>query len=298
MQTAFPKPATTYDQQLKRLKQRGMVIDDDDTAKHYLQHLNYYRLAAYWLPFEEDHSSHQFKQGTRFSDVLDLYIFDRELRLLILDAIERIEVSVRAQWAYHLAHHHGSHAHLDNKLFDGRFWQSNLDKLTDEVKRSDEIFIRHHRNTYVELLPPVWVVCEVMSLGLLSRWFNSLKPSATRRAIANVYGVDEKVLQSWLHHLSLVRNICAHHARLWNRDFTIIPNAPRSKPSHLSNQFITGSRKIYNTLLILLHGMDTIAQQHHWRIRLKQLIEKHGIPVSDMDFPSDWLQRSIWRETA
>ncbi len=298
MKRSFGKPATTYDQQIDLLKQRGMVIDDDDTARFYLQHLNYYRLGAYWLPFETDHATHQFKPGTRFSDVLDLYIFDRELRLLVLDAIERIEVSVRSQWAYQLAHRHRPHAHLDAGLFDGKFWQSNLNKLADEVRRSDETFIRHHLATYAEPLPPAWAVCEVMSLGLLSRWYNSLKPIATRRAIANTYGVDEKVLQSWLHHLSLVRNICAHHSRLWNREFTITPNAPRSKPEHLSVEFVVASRKIYNTLLILLHSMDTIAGHHHWRTRLKVLIDKHSIPVAEMDFPKDWTQRAIWQEAA
>lgn len=168
-----------------------MVIADDASAKFYLQHLNYYRLGAYWLPFEADHSTHQFKSGTNFGDILNLYIFDRELRLLVMDAIERIEVSVRGQWAYQLAHKHGAHAHLDTNLFDHKHYQSNLSKLSEEVRRSDEIFIKHYLSTYKEPLPPVWVVCEVMSLGQLSRWYNSLKPKATRRAIADVYGVDE-----------------------------------------------------------------------------------------------------------
>lgn len=298
MTRPFTKPATTYEQQVEQLQQRGMTIDDVDTARFYLQHLNYYRLCAYWLPFEADHANHQFKPGTHFNDVLNLYIFDRELRLLVLDAIERIEVSMRGQWAYQLAHHHGPHAHLIAHLFDRKFWQSNLDKLTEETYRSDEAFIKHHLSEYAESLPPVWAVCEVMSLGLLSRWYNSLKPAPTRRAIAGVYGVDEKVLQSWMHHLSLVRNICAHHSRLWNREFTITPNLPKTKPAYLSVEFIPGSRKIYNTLVILLHGMDTVAGQHHWRPRMKELLAKHRISAGEMDFPLDWQQRAIWLEAS
>ncbi|MGZ3159836.1 MAG: Abi family protein [Burkholderiaceae bacterium] len=296
MTRPFTKPATTYTQQVERLQQRGMTIDDVDSARFYLQHLNYYRLCAYWLPFETDHASHQFKPGTHFNDVLNLYIFDRELRLLILDAIERIEVSIRGQWAYQLALRHGAHAHLDAGLFDGKYWQGNLDKLAKEVQRSDEAFIKHHLIEYAESLPPVWAVCEVMSLGLLSRWYNSLKPAATRRAIATVYGIDEKVLQSWLHHLSLVRNVCAHHSRLWNREFTITPNIPKTKPTHLAAEFIPGSRKLYNTLVILAYCMDVVAGQHHWRPRLKQLISKHRVLTREMDFPEDWLQRGIWHE--
>ncbi|HAD05506.1 MAG TPA: DNA-binding protein [Desulfuromonas sp.] len=274
-----------------------MLIDNIAEAEFYLRHLNYYRLGAYWLPFEADHATHQFKVGTSFDDVLNLYIFDRELRLLVLDAIERIEVSARSQWAYHLAHLHGPHSHLDPNLACNRkHWQSNFDKLSDEIKRSDETFISHMLATYNEPLPPTWAVCEVMSLGLLSRWYNALKPMPTRRAIASAYDLDEAVLQSWLHHLSLVRNLCAHHSRLWNRDFSIIPAIPRNKPSHLIAEFLTGSRKIYNTCLIIMHCMDVIAPGHHWRQRFKSLLALHKAPVTMMGFPADWETRSPWQQ--
>lgn len=295
MKRPFTKPPTTYAQQVALLQQRSMQIDDPATAEFYLQHLNYYRLGAYWLPFEADHATHTFRPGTRFDDVLNLYVFDRELRLLVLDAIERIEVSARGQWAYQLAHRHGCHAHLDpNLAYKRHLWQANLDKLTKEVDRSDETFIKHLKANYTEALPPVWAVCEVMSLGLLSRWYNNLKPMPTRRAIASAYGVDEQVLESWLRHLSLVRNTCAHHSRLWNREFTITPLLPRNKPAGLATQCHAGSRKLYNTLVILLHCMDVIAPRHHWRMRLKDLIAHHAIPATAMDFPNGWEQMAIW----
>jgi abortive infection bacteriophage resistance protein len=295
----FPKPATTHVQQVALLQQRGMVIDDPVQAGFYLQHLNYYRLSAYWLPFEADHASHTFRPGTRWEDVLNLYVFDRELRLLALDAIERMEVSVRSQWAYQLAHRHGPHAHLDVTLaFSAQHWQTNLDKLRDEVDRSDETFIKHLRATYPEALPPGGAACEVMSRGRLSRWYNNLKPMSTRRAIAAVYQVDEKVLESWLRHLSLVRNTCAHHSRLWNREFTLTPLLPRNKPAGLAAQCQPGSRKLYNTLVILLHCMDVISPQHHWRTRLKDLLARHAVPLAAMGFPAAWTQMAIWQDRA
>lgn len=297
MKRVFTKPATTYAEQVDLLRQRGMEIEDEANAVLYLQHINYYRLGAYWLPFEMDHDRHAFRPGTRFSDVLNLYIFDRELRLLILDAIERIEVSVRSQWAYQLAHRHNPHAHLDLAIAQKRYhWQSNLDKLTKEVERSDETFIQHLTQTYQEALPPVWAVCEVMSLGLLSRWYGNLKPMATRRAIASTHDIDQGVMESWLHHLTYIRNTCAHHSRLWNREFTITPERPRTKPTRLAHEFVPGSRKLYNTLLIIVHMMDVIAPNHHWRQRLKALIEHHHVGVHPMDFPTDWTQRTIWQE--
>lgn len=296
MTVPFTKPATTYSEQVTLLQQRGMIIDNPAEAAFYLQHINYYRLGAYWLPFEYDHSTHQYKPGTRFSDVLNLYIFDREFRLLILDAIERIEVSARSQWAYYMAHNHGPHSHLDSSLaYKQDHWQKNLKTLTDEVRRSEETFIQHMKSTYEEPLPPVWAACEVMSLGLLSRWYNALKPMKTRSAIASAYGVDQKSLQSWLHHLSVVRNFCAHHSRLWNRKFSIIPDVPKNKPALLAQEFVP-SRKIYNTCLIILHCLDLIAPNHHWRSRFKELITRHGIDVGMMGFPCDWEQRGPWLE--
>ncbi len=296
MRRAFHKQAITYAEQVALLQSRGMIVDDPAQAKFYLQHLNYYRLGAYWLPFEDGHTNHQFRIGTRFADVLELYVFDRELRLLVLDAIERLEVSVRGQWAYQLGHRHGPHAHLDQALARRRDrWQQNLASLQEEAKRSDEIFIRHFRANYRENLPPVWAVCEVMSLGQLSRWFANLKPKATRRAIAGVYSLDQEVLQSWLHHLTHVRNVCAHHSRLWNREFTIVPKIPRTKPSGLASQFHINSRKPYNSLLMLLYCMDIIAPKHRWHKRLLDLLSGQAANLTAMDFPPDWMEMPIWK---
>lgn len=295
MKRKFAKSAKTFQEQVQLLQSRGMLIDDVQEAIFYLQHLNYYRLGAYWLPFELDHATHQFKPNTRFKDVLRLYIFDRELRLLMLDGIERIEVSVRSQWAYHLATLHNPHAHLDSNLFKAKYWQKDLNALTEEVNRSQETFIDHLRDTYSEQLPPVWAVCEIMSIGLLSRWYGNLEPYQTRSAIAKAYKINHYVLGSWIHHLSIVRNFCAHHSRLWNREFSIIPAVPKSRNNPVVNQFVQPSRKIYNTFVIVLYFMDTIAPKHHWRLRLLKLLDEHPDLLTGMGFPTNWQQMSIWQ---
>ena len=295
MPRPFSKPPKTLDEQVNLLESRGMVIGDRKKAKFYLQHLNYYRLRAYWLFFEQDQIIHKFRANTQFQDVLELYIFDRELRLLILDAIERIEVSVRSQWAYHLAHRHGSHAHLDPNLFDRRFWQRNLDDLTKEVNRSQEDFVRHFQQTYTEALPPVWVVCEVMSFGLLSRWFKTIRFARTKAAIATTYNLRANFLSSWLHHLSMIRNSCAHHSRLWNREFTVLPRLTTSPRQPLYSSFSSGSRNIYNTLVILLYLMDRIVPDHQWGQVLLNHIKTCPQPLSPMGFPSNWQTLTIWQ---
>lgn len=293
----YTKPATTYAEQIAKLKSRGMKIDDEQAAAFYLQHISYYRLGAYWLPFEADHATHQFQGGATFEHVLRLYNFDRELRLLVLDAIERIEVSARAQWAHQLGHAHGAHAHLNSTLAKhSDHWQSNLSALRKEVERSEETFILHLKQNYSDNLPPIWACCEVMSLGLLSRWYSNLYPQPIRTKIADVFGVDHRVLQSWLHHLSVVRNLCAHHSRLWNRQFDrVSPQATRNKPAALKDTFVA-SHGLHNTLLILMYLMDLIAPHHRWGARLVDLLwQNQDLLTPHMDFPADWQKKAIWQ---
>lgn len=292
----FAKPARTLDQQIDRLIDRGMRVDDRPAARHYLLHINYYRLTGYWLPFEADHDRHVFSAGASFEDVLNVYVFDRALRLLLLDAIERVEVSVRANWAYYMAHAHGPHAYLDAAYAVRRDWHTrNLSTLLDTVKRSDEVFIEHYRQTYDNpAAPPVWAVCEVMSLGQLSRWIKQLSKK-DRAAIAKPFGLDQNVSAAFLQHLTYVRNLCAHHGRAWNRSMTVTMKLPQSKPAGLPPQFNTHTpRKIYNTLTLLAHWLDVCSPGHSWVDRVLDVIDKHAIDTRQMGFPAEYRDLPLW----
>ncbi|MDO8418041.1 MAG: Abi family protein [Agitococcus sp.] len=292
----FNKPPLTFAKQLQLLKSRGMIVNDDNKALNYLGQLNYYRLGAYWLPFEQSHQSHQFLQGTTFERVVDLYVFDRELRLLVLDAIERVEVSVRTRWAYILAHTHGTHAHTQASIFKPTWSHSTqLQKLEDEYQQSQEKFVQHLRNKHSESVPPLWVQVELFSFGQLSKWLANLTSSTDRNAICRHYGFDEVYFVSFMHHLTTIRNICAHHGRLWNRDLTVTFKLPSRNPQRLvpalNNQ---QTRKLYNTLATLAFLLDGICIGHHWRKRLIDLIDKHQIDVAAMGFPSTWRTLPFW----
>lgn len=272
------------------LIKRGMRIEDPDLAQHFLAHLNYYRLAAYWLPFEKDHASHQFKEETTFNKVLQLYTFDRELRLLIMDAIERIEIAVRARWAYELSHEYGPHAHLSETIMkDKNRFNQHMMQLKKELERSTEDFIKHMDETYKEETPPIWATCEAMSLGLLSRYYANLNARPIRKKISRPFAIEPSQLESWLHHLTIIRNNCAHHARIWNKEFAITPEKPRTRPNWLVSGWHDKSRRIFNTLLIILHFMDIISPLHSWREKLIQHLENHQLPggLQAMGFPRD-----------
>lgn len=283
---SFNKPFLNLDDQIKQLKTRGMKFHDEAKAKHYLGNLNYYRLGGYWLLFEDNHATHTFKNNVYFEDVLNLYIFDRELRLLLLDAIERIEVSVRSKLAYHLADAFGSHPHLKPEIFLSPLnYSRTLTKLKSEIDRNKrETFIKHHVNKYSEELPPIWVCVEVMTMGQISNWYSNIKERKYRQKISKYYGLDEKILCSFLHHLTTVRNAAAHHSRVWNKRFTVdfvLPNNPQG----LTNKFNPLSKKyIYNTLVMCEYLMDIISDNNHWKQRLDKLIQQHNINKKRMGY--------------
>lgn len=294
----FSKAPTSVEQQIDILEQRGMLFADRDAARHYLSHIHYYRLTGYWLPFEADHGSHRFHSGTYFEQVVDSYVYDRELRLLVMDAIERVEVSIRGQWSHHLAHTYGTHAHLQPTLFKkpSKTWHHAraIQALKDEASRSRETFICHFAK-YDEALPPLWAIVEIMTIGQLSRWYANLSASRDRNQIARVYGMDEKNLVSFLHHLSVVRNLCAHHGRLWNREFTFTFILPRHRPHPVVGCLNpTAERRLYNTLVMLACLMDQICLHHHFKSRLHELLTRHPTDEAAMGFPTGWRQLPIW----
>lgn len=292
----FNKPPLTIAAQITLLLDRGLLISDRDKARDCLTHLNYYRLGAYWLPFEADHSTHQFLPGTQLDDVISLYVFDRKFRLLVLDAIERIEVSIRSAWAYQMAHRHGTHCHLNRTLFKPNWdYQRHYQSIKQEISRSKEAFILHLTSKYDEDLPPIWATVEVMTFGQLSNWYSNTHSRQDRNSVAAGYGLDEKILTSLLHHLTIVRNICAHHARLWNREFPVIPKLPKNGVPALCQ---TNKRKIYNTLVLMLHLLRPISPENNWKKCLLDLITHHGINTDAMGFPSNWQERPLWTNQA
>lgn len=299
----YSKPALSIEQQIAQLQRRGMTFGDSQLAAHYLRELNYYRLSGYWLHREADHAIHQFQPGTRFEDVLTDYVFDRELKLLVLDAVERIEVSVRTHWAHELSLRHGPHVHLDSTLFRKRSqnWShpAAVASLINGVEQSRERFIKHLRATYDELLPPIWAVVEVMSLGQISRWFDNLRHAADRNAIAAGYDLDETLLTSFLHHISVVRNICAHHGRLWDRELPFRAQLPRKRPVALARSLNRDTAgHTYNTLTILGWLLARVSPGQSWVRRVGDHVVSHPPARELMGFPENFRQRPVWQGAA
>ncbi len=291
----FCKPPLSLDEQLRLLESRGLQIAEPRKAIHYLQFIGYYRLSGYFHAFYERglSPSHTFAARTTFKTVLEAYILDRELRILVMDAIERIEVAFRACISNTLCLHHGAHWFLDPKHFvSTNLHEEILEKIKNELMRRDkEEFISHYFKTYCHPeLPPSWMVVEVISLGTLSRIYSKLADRSIQKAICKPFGINHYVIESWLHALAYLRNLCAHHATLWNRTFSIKPTPLRSLQKLMSR-----NDKFFAQAVMLYTLMRVIADGSRWQHRLASLLEKHSIISSGiMGFPSNWKEDPFW----
>ena len=140
-----------------------------------------------------------------------------------------------------------------------------------------------------------------MSLGLLSRFYSNLRAYKVRNAIAATYQVDEKFLEGFMEHLSYVRNVCAHHSRLWNRHLSKKMPLPKGKPNGIRDNIYVDTthkteHKLYNTLVLIQHIMTLICTDSHWAKSLEQLINQYAIDVKRMGFPEDWKSRPLWQQ--
>lgn len=155
-----------------------------------------------------------------------------------------------------------------------------------------EVFINHYYTKYADpSLPPSWMVMETFSLGALSRLYSGLRRGEERVAIAALFGTDEFVLRGWFHVLSHVRNLCAHHARLWNRQLVI----KFRQVAHRHTPFLTTTERLHAVVVVLYDLLTRISPGTRWHLRLRDLIERHPVvPVTDMGFPADWQQATFW----
>jgi len=308
----YNKPPLSVSDQAQLLLDRGLVCIDRERLEHYLSHIGYYRLSAYLLPFEQPSNNgnsrnHQLLPDTTFEQVLNLYVFDRKLRLLITEAIERIEVSIRTRWASAMSLRHGSHAHMNSALFKNP-WQhaSDLARVSKELQDSNETFVVHYRNKYKDpYLPPIWAVVETMTMGGLSRWIESTSDNQPKMEVAHALGMPTiEVLEAVLQVLTYVRNICAHHGRLWNRRFIlVVPIIKRLHGQIATETIVTPkgqtqvrpTREIYNALVVIQHMMLKINPGTSWTARLIQhILTLSSTQQQSMGFPSDWKSRKPW----
>ena len=286
--------------QLAELKKRGLEVRDDDQALSYLGSINYFRFACYLQPFETDAVTHQYKHGTTFDQIVELYQFDKDLRSLIFTAIQDVEIALRTRIIHHFSLAHGSFWFLERKSFkDVSIFNATLQKIWNEVNRSKEDFIQDFFERYDNpILPPVWKTLEVASFGVLSKTYENFSEVSVKKAVAKDFGLPQyKYLESWIRSITVLRNCCAHHARTWNRRYPWKPQMPATLPMKwISNASSVRPQKLYAQLCCLAYLTQTIVSASDFVGSLKSLLAKYpSVSLQSLGFPASWEQEPLWR---
>lgn len=309
----------SFSDQLQKLKYRGMQVENPIAALDYLERLGYYRLSGYWYPLRTIDPIASIAQGkavrldsfvpeSRFENVVRLYVFDKKLRLLALDALERIEMAIRVDIA-HLLGQKSALAHEEPACLHGNFakkkirngpdagltqhqvWLSKYRRKLEEARKNP--LVVHHRQVYGSL--PIWAAIEVWDFGLLSKLFAGMQ-HADQQAIATMYGApDGEAFAQWLRSLNFIRNVSAHHSRLWNINILELSPVPKSWPSELNN-----SRPFFYFCL-MLQLLKVICPNSRWGERVKKLLieefpaESHGqLLLTDLGAFTGWESWTLW----
>lgn len=326
----YTKPFLDPDQQVQLLISRGMEITDIEKAKVCLARIGYYRLSAYWYLFRKsetykDPATDQnkirvlddFKDGTDFPTILDLYVFDKKLRMIVLDALERIEITLRTDISLLLGKR-DPWAHRNPALLHGNFarrpspqarrqghqttqHQEWISRLDEKFSKSKEDFAKHFKSKYHQSQPPLWIAVELWDFGALSHLYNGMNV-ADRDAISFLYGIPPgNVLETWLRCLNDVRNICAHHSRLWNKPLVNQPRWPTQGQvpdfDHLDGDS-HGQTRLYSALLIMQFMLKTINPSSSWGERFRthaaSLPQSPHLTLRSAGFPNNWQNLPIW----
>ncbi len=277
---------------------RGLDCSGIADAEPLLRSVGYYRLTGYLYPFLRiPKTAHLFKSGSSLSQAFKLYEFDRELRLLVFDQVERIEIAVRSAIVNIMCSETNdvfwmtNSAHFANSVKFGK----TLALIDKELQTSREDFIAHFKQTYEDAYPPSWMIAEIIPFGVLTRVYENIASNRTRKKIAQYFGLNIPVFTSWMTIVTLTRNTCCHHARLWNR-YLSLRALTMTHPSTpwVSNNVQQG--RVFFTLCILKHFVDIIRPQNTFKQDLVSLLASYPmVDIHAMGFPVNWQEETLWR---
>jgi len=302
----FEKKAFTLTQQVEQLQHRGLEIKHPRIAEKYLINISYYRLGEYWYVMQSDKENHIFKPNSTFEDVIALYNFDADLRLLLFGVIEKIEISLRTKLIYYLSHEVDPWWFQNFELFtDSKALVKTLSNLEEEISRTKDDSIKKHNKKHKDdgRFPPAWKSLEQTSFGALSKLYGNLKNNVNAKdQIAIDFGaVNHTYLPSWLQSIAQIRNFCAHHSRLWNRN---LPGTVKllSKPP---NPWIVDSinvpkqhefSQLYVHMCLMRYMLNTIIPKNDFSKKLNNLLAQYpNVDPNALGMKPNWQNEPLWK---
>ena len=299
----YKKPPLDFEEQADLLLKRGLIANKQELVD-LLKNVSYYRLSAYWYPFKNEDNN--LKEGTSLEFIWTRYIFDRQIRILIIDAIERFEVAIKTQITTLFS--------IEKKSPFAHIYQNNYSEtcnivtlgdmikiIRNEYHRSKEDFIEHFKKKYFDKEQPdlpLWMAMEIMSFGNVFTLYCMLEKHIQNKISAH-FKIPPIVLKSWLQTMNYIRNLCAHHSRLWNRVLAIKPFIPRGSKHpewHNPVRVELHQDRIFSVLTILRYILSITAPKTLWKKRLTNLLEKHSKLLFFMGFPENWEDSPIWKD--
>lgn len=293
-----------YTKQANLLIQRGLIVSSKEYLISKLSKVSYYRLSSYIYHFKKNDGSDNIIDNTNFDFIWRIYAFDRQLRFLILDVIERFEIAIRTQIVNLHALRYGPFGYLQKcslpKISDDDFSKLLLCVDEDTKRKSKEYFITHYFQKYSESNIPIWMVGEIISFGSLVTIFNGLENNL-KKEISDLYDIEYSILANWLKFILYTRNLCAHHMPIWSRYWQYQPKIPTyvkpdkddlwHVPINIRND------NLFGVLSVLRFLQKIIAQGSKWKNRLFNLFSEYpDIPKDKMGFPENWLDSPIWKD--
>ena len=294
----YTKTYASPTQLVSLLRSRGLAIRDEARAKEYLRHIGYYRFSAYLFPLlTTPKENHVFKSESTFDNALDMYRFDRHLRLLMFNQIEKIEVAVRSSIVNITSRETGNPFWMTDPscFYDAKQFVKTKQLIDMELAKSREEFIEHFRNTYSEPYPPAWMLAEILPLGVLTKIYENIKSNQIRKKIAQEFSLNVPVFMSWMTIITVTRNNCCHHSRVWNRTFALRALTMRrmTRPWISTN---VNQQKVYFSLCIIKYFLDIISPNNDMTSKLQSLLSDYPtIDTNAMGFSMNWEQEALWQ---
>lgn len=298
----YSKPAKSPIALAKHLSAKGLSLKGQQAAAvRAIQFVGYYRLLMYTRALQ-DPTTKRFLPGTTFDDVMQLYNFDRQLRLVLMDAIERIEVAVRAAMVCEIAGDPtlGPHFYIDSTHFSSSDEHLNFMRTTVSNQLRGHQIDHYFKSYTTPSLPPVWAILESVSFGAMSKTFSGLHLDH-RKKVALLFNYDEKIITSWLKTINQLRNDCAHHKRIWNNYAnTNAPTYANRIKTEFPSHALRGSLGSRATVLAAL--LQEIEPGTTWKARFKAMmasvphaaLAKAGITEVSLGFQPNWQSRPFW----
>lgn len=292
------KPPLTGEEHITLLESRGLIIEDKERALRYLKTVGYYRLTGYMFHLQSRDGSHTFIDNVTFGNIISHYQFDKQLRGLTLEYLERIEVAFRALLTDTFSVVHGFFWYENEELYSNKdACHKAIQEVSSRFKDQNELFLRKFAAKYENSLPPSNMAMEVLTFGNLSKVYEALSNNTEKQSIAGDFNLVSSHLSSWMRYLTIIRNICAHHTRLWNRRTTA---NNFQVPSRKGRGFVgsvpeTFNRTYYGTAAVIDRLLFSFNPQNRFIEKLVNLLDEY--PEAEpwrMGFPVDWRQNAVW----